>query len=385
MLRIIDRYLLRELAFGCFASTVVLLVVTLGGTVTDVLTKVARGRLPGNLVFEILGLRTLDALTVLVPLALFIGVLLAYGRLWRDNEMAVLQGAGMPLRDLLRPLAWVVLPVVAIVGLISFWLAPAAIRLSHSLVEEANRSLVVAGLEAGRFVQLPGRGGVIYVGAMNDGGSRFERMFVETERADGEDTRIDVITAERGELRHESDGQGRFLALQDGFRVEGRVGHDDFRLLRFKGNDIALAENETDDTPEALKRAAPFAELLAGNEPLQRAEVHWRLAAPLSVLILAVLAVPLSRTRPREARYAGVLVALLCYLIYLGWLGIARSLIEQGRVPAFVGLWWVHLPAAVVAWWLFRRSDRLPQPSAQATAPAAVAVPPRKTGGGGRA
>jgi lipopolysaccharide export system permease protein len=382
MLRIIDRYLLRELAFGCFASAVVLLVVTLGGTVTDVLTKVARGRLPGNLVFEILGLRTLDALTVLVPLALFIGVLLAYGRLWRDNEMAVLQGAGMPLRDLLRPLAWIAVPVVAIVGLISFWLAPAAIRLSHSLVEEANRSLVVAGLEAGRFVQLPGRGGVIYVGAMNDGGSRFERMFVETERADGEDTRIDVITAERGELRHESDGQGRFLALQDGFRVEGRVGHDDFRLLRFKGNDIALAENETDDTPEALKRAAPFAELLAGNEPLQRAEVHWRLAAPLSVLILAVLAVPLSRTRPREARYAGILVALLCYLIYLGWLGIARSLIEQGKVPAFVGLWWVHLPAAAVAIWLFVRSDRLPQPKAEATVPP---PPPRQRGRGARA
>lgn len=384
MLRIIDRYLLRELAFGCFASTVVLLVVTLGGTVTDVLTKVARGRLPGNLVFEILGLRTLDALTVLVPLALFIGVLMAYGRLWRDNEMAVLQGAGMPLRDLLRPLAWIVVPVVAMVGLISFWLAPAAIRLSHSLVEEANRSLVVAGLEAGRFVQLPGRGGVIYVGAMNDGGSRFERMFVATERADGEDTRIDVITAERGELRHESDGQGRFLALQDGFRVEGRVGYDDFRLLRFKGNDIALAENATDDTPESLKRAAPFAELLAGNEPLQRAEVHWRLAAPLSVLILAVLAVPLSRTRPREARYAGILVALLCYLIYLGWLGIARSLIEQGKVPAFVGLWWVHLPAAAVAVWLFRRSDRLPQPQLQPQAP--LVVPSHgKSGRGGRA
>ncbi|MBL8298065.1 MAG: LPS export ABC transporter permease LptF [Rhodanobacteraceae bacterium] len=383
MLRIIDRYLLRELAYGCFASTVVLLVVTLGGTVTDVLTKVARGRLPGNLVFEILGLRTLDALTVLVPLAVFIGVLLAYGRLWRDNEMAVLQGAGMPLHYLLRPLALIAVPAVVLIGLISFWLAPAAIRLSHRLVEEANRSLVVAGLEAGRFVQLPGRGGVIYVGAMNDSGSHFERMFVETERADGEATRIDVITAERGELRRESDGQGRFLALQNGFRVEGRIGYDDFRLLRFKGNDIALADNETDDTPEALKRAAPLAELLAGNEPLQRAEVHWRLAAPLSVLILAVLAVPLSRTRPREARYAGLLIALLCYLIYLGWLGIARALIEQGRIPAFVGLWWVHLPAAAVAWWLLRRGDRLPQPPVQSSAPVPAASR-RKNDGGGR-
>lgn len=363
MLRIIDRYLLRELAFGGFASAVVLLVVTLGGTITDVLTKVARGRLPGNLVFEILGLRTLDALSILLPLALFIGVLLAYGRLWRDSEMAVLQGVGMPLTGLLRPLTWLAAPVVVGIGLISFWLAPAAQRLSHSLVEEANRSLVVAGLEAGRFVQLPGRGGVIYVGGMNDRGSRFERMFVETERADGEDTRIDVITAERGELRRESDGEGRFLALQDGFRVEGRIGHDDFRLLRFKGNDIALADNESDDTPEALKRAAPTGELLTSNEALQRAELHWRLAAPLSAAILAVLAVPLSRTRPREARYASVLVALLCYLIYLGWLGFGRALIEQGRAPSFVGLWWVHLPAAALALWLLWRSDRLAAPA----------------------
>ncbi len=91
---------------------------------------------------------------------------------------------------------------------------------------------------------------------MNEGGSKFERMFVETERPDGEDARIDVITAERGELRDESDGEGRFLALQDGFRVEGRIGYDDFRLLRFKGNDIALAENDSDDTPSAEARRA---------------------------------------------------------------------------------------------------------------------------------
>jgi lipopolysaccharide export system permease protein len=367
MLRIIDRYLLRELAFGFFASAVILLVVTLGGTISDVLTKVARGRLPGNLVFEILGLRTLDALTVLVPLAVFLGVLLAYGRLWRDNEMAVLQGAGMPLTALLRPLAWLAGPVVLLVGLISFWLAPAAIRLSHSLVQEANRSLVVAGMEAGRFMQLPGRGGVIYVDQMNDAGSHFQRMFVETERADGEDTRIDVITAERGELRRESDGEGRFLALQDGFRVEGRIGHDDFRLLRFKGNDIALADNESETTPDALKRAAPFSELLSSREPLQQAEIHWRLAAPLSVFVLALLAVPLARTRPREARYASVLVALLCYLIYLGWMGLARTFIETGKVTPALGLWWVHVPALLVAVWLIRRSDRLPSPAGSAS------------------
>ena len=132
----------------------------------------------------------------------------------------------------------------------------------------------------------------------------------------------------------------------------------DFDANEVTGNDIALADSDDDATPDSLKRAAPLPELLTSSEPLQQAELHWRLAAPLSVVILALLAVPLARTRPREARYASLLVALLGYLVYLGWLGLARSFIEQGKVPPALGLWWVHLPAAAVALWLLRRSAR---------------------------
>ncbi|MEO8672546.1 MAG: LPS export ABC transporter permease LptF [Tahibacter sp.] len=361
MLRILDRYLLRELAFGFFASAGVLLIVTLGGTFADILAKVARGRMPANLMFELLGLRTLGALTVLLPLALFLGVLLAYGRLWRDSEMAVLQGSGVSLVGLARPLAMLAVPAVLALALISFWLAPAGVRLSQTLLEQASRSMVVAGMEPGRFIELPGRAGAIFVGSMNNDGSRFERMFVESERADGEDVRIDVITAESGELGHDSDGNGRFLALKNGFRVEGRIGHDDYRLLRFKGNDIALADNDSDTSPDSVKEAAPSSVLLASDDPLQRAELHWRLAAPVSALVLMLLALPLSRATPRESRYGKLLVAVLCYLIYASFLGVARNWLGQDRFVPALGLWWVHVPTLAIALLLLRQSGRLPR------------------------
>ena len=373
MLRIIDRYLLRELAFGFLATAAVLLVVTLGGTIADILNKVARGRLPANVMFELLGLRTLDAMTVLLPVAIFLGTLLAYGRIWRDSEMAVLQSAGLPLSGLLRPLALLAVPVTLVLGLVSFWLGPAAVRLSYSLVEEANRSMVVAGLEPGRFVELPGRGaGVIFVGDMSMNGTKFSRMFVESERVDGEDTRIDVITAEHGELKHESDNQGRYLALTDGFRVEGRIGHDDFRLLRFKGNDVALAANESDTTADNVKRAAPTGDLIGSNDPVQRAELHWRLSAPLSALVLALLALPLSRSSPRESRYGSLLIAVLCYLIYSNCLALSRTWIATGKLSPGFGMWWVYVPTALIAAYLIWRGERVRKPVARPVATGAA-------------
>jgi lipopolysaccharide export system permease protein len=363
--RIIDRYLLREVATSFLAATVILLLVMVGGAVADLLGKIARGRIPADLLFTLIGLRLVDALVILMPLAILLGVLLAYGRLWRDSEMAVLQSSGLDLGGLLRPLVLFVLPTMVLLGLISFWLAPAADRLSQQLMQEASRSLIVAGLEPGKFVDLPGRDGQIYVGEMSADGTQFKRMFIESERADKEagKTRIDVVTATHGYLYHDADGEGRYIALQDGFRVEGILGEDDFRLMRFARNDIKLPDSASDDNAVSLKRSAPTEVMLAASDDLvMRAELHWRLAAPLSVLVLTLLALPLSKSSPREPRYARLLVALLVWLIYYNGLLFGRSWISQGKLAPAFGLWWVYVPALAIALWLIWSGQRLKRP-----------------------
>jgi len=363
-LRIVDRYLLRELAGGFLAATAILLLVMVGGAVADLLSKIAKGRIPADLLFTLIGLRTVGTLTILMPLAVLLGVLQAYGRLWRDSEMAVLQSSGLDLAGLLRPLALFMLPTMFLLGAVSFWLGPAADRLAARLLTEANRSLIVAGLEPGRFVELPGRDGVIYVGEMSADGSQFKRMFIESERLDTKvgKTRIDVITATHGFLYHDAD-EGRYIALQDGFRVEGKLGEDDYRLMRFARNDIKLPDSVGDDSEAAQKRSAPTATLLAASDdPLMNSELHWRLAAPLSVLVLGLLALPLSRSSPREPRYARMLLALLAWLLYYNGLLLGRAWIGQGKLAPGFGLWWVYLPALAIAAWLIWSGQRLKVP-----------------------
>lgn len=359
-MRIIDRYLLRELA-GSFASvSVVLLLVTLGGVLTDVLNKIARGKVPAQLLLAQVGLRSLESLGILLPLAVFIAVMLAYGRLYRDSEIAVLAASGYDARRLAKPVVWIALPLALVLALVSFWLGPLALRTADELVSRANRSLLVVGMEAGRFVELPGGRGVVYVARMSPDGSRFERLFVHTER----DRRVDIVTAADGELYQDRAGE-RFLGLEDGFRVEGEIGKPNFRTMRFERNDIGLPDADTTQDQRAETRST-LRTLFESDAVRDRAELHWRLGVPLSALVLALLALPLARGQPREPRYGKAAVAILAYVVYSNLLAIGRGWIADGTLPPALGLWWVHGFAIAVGLYLLRRGERLRVPRAAA-------------------
>ena len=378
-LRIIDRYLARELLVSFVAATAILLLVTVGGNVADLLNKIAHGKVPAELLLSLIGLHTVEALTVLAPLAVFIGVQLAYGRLYRESEMAVFAASGLPVTGLVRPLMLLAVPLTGVMALISFWWAPASERLSQSLVLEANRSLIIAGLEPGRFVELPNNDGVMYVEAMNEDGTKFKKMFVASERAEvaakpaGDQpasaappaapaTHINVITAADGELYHDANGAERYLGLNNGFRVEGTLGEDNYRLLRYERNDIKLTDSDPDNSSDAAKIAAPTMDLLRSEDPVQRAELHWRLAAPLSTLVLVLLALPLSKSSPRQPRYASLLIALLSWSIYFSLLSFGRNWIKMGRLNDLIGLWWIYIPTLLIAAYLLWSGQQLPKP-----------------------
>ena len=353
---LIERHLLRQFAESVAAVAIVLLLVTLGALFADLISEIAKGKVPAGLLLSQLGLRSIRFLTLVLPLALFLGLLLSIGRLYAESEMAVLASVGIGPQRLWRPLVLVSLPVVLVVGLASLWLAPLSAHRAREMIEVANRSFLIAGLEPGRFVELPGKGGVLYVTELTTDGTRFKQLFVQREN----EGRLDIITAHEGSLNLIGDTE-RYLRLKDGFRVEGALGAKDFRMMRFESNDVRVPDREANANADDLSSNST-AELLAQRKPLALAELHWRMAMPLFAGILALFAMPLARSEPRQPQYGLVLFALLVYLVGMILLLLGTGLIGNGKLPAWLGLWWVHAPMLLLAAWLYARDGRMAKP-----------------------
>jgi lipopolysaccharide export system permease protein len=357
----LDRYLLRELAQATFAALIVLFIVSLGGVFTDVLSDIARGRVPAGLMLSQLGLQTIRYLPMILPLGLMIGLMLGFGRLYRDSEMPVLTSIGVGPRRLLRPWAWLVLPMVGLVALCSLWLGPWAKRTSDAMIAAGNRNLLVAGLDAGRFTELPGGKGVVYVGAMSNDGTHLQRIFVYRQDED----RLDVTTATGGALRIENGNQ-RYLDLKDGFRVEGPLDAGrDYRLMRYARNELRMPMAKTGDSPRN-PQGLPTTELLSDPRPQAGAQLHFRIAPPLLTLAFALMAVPLARSSPRQARYGRLLMGFLAYLFGMNLMLLGTDWLGSGKLPMAAGLWWLLLPLLATGAWLYLRDGSVRRPRRRA-------------------
>ncbi|KAF1716574.1 LPS export ABC transporter permease LptF [Pseudoxanthomonas wuyuanensis] len=356
----LDRYLFREFTQSFLATLIILLMVSVGGVMADLLGKVADGRVPARLLLSQLGLQFLGYMPYIVPLALMLGLLLSFSRLYRDSEMAVLTGIGVGPARLLKPLLLLVVPVVLLVGACSLWLGPWALRTADSMLEQANRSLVVSGLDAGKFTVLSS-GAVVYIGGLSDDGTRLQRVFMHRQK----DDRIDVVTAKSGQMFFEGE-RSRYLRLEDGFRVEGPADQGlDYRLMRYASNEVALPERADTMEQDDPQRSTTLA-LLGDERPAANAQLHARLTPPLLALAFALLTLPLSRSAPRQTRYGRVMLGFLAYLVGVSLMFNGTQLLADGKLPGVLGLWWLTLPLLAAAAWFYWRDGQVSRPRLRA-------------------
>jgi lipopolysaccharide export system permease protein len=333
----------------------VLLAIMAGTSFAHVLQQVANGSFPASVMFQVLGLNMLDGLTTLLPLSAFLGVLNGLGRMYRESEMHVLASSGMGASGLLRPLSILALALAVLVGIVSLWLGPWSARTSDQLVAAANRSVIAAGLDAGRFTELPGKGGIIFVDELSRDGSQLGNTFIATERT-GKDniTHVKVVTGKRGQLYQETDGNGRFLAIWDGWQYDIPLGADNWRKMKYERNDASLSGIQSDESDEDPAHSLTTLALLRTDNPDTRAEFAWRTIAPVMTLVLLALALPMARQSPREPRFGRLFLAVLSFYFYYLLLALCRGQIIKGHWHHSAPMWLVSFIVFGLAAWMFR-------------------------------
>lgn len=334
---IAQRYVLRETAWTWLAVTAVLLVILLTNQFAQVLGDAAANQLPREALFRVMWLTSIQYLTILVPVGLFLSILLALGRLYRDSEMHALMACGIGPAQLYRPLLTFAGVLALMVGWLALVVGPAAMREVQELGRAARDRADLSVIEAGRFVSFGQADAVVYAEGVAAGG-RLLNVFVQRRNGAG----VEVVVAESAEQRATSDPDVKMLTFQKGRRYEGVPGSPRFRIVDFEEHGVPFslpAQSPADVEPEA--RA--LGELLGSRDPESIAELQWRVSVPLMLMVLAVLAVPLGRSSPRQGRFAGLGAGILIYISYANLLGASRVWLVRGKVPAFVGMWWVHL------------------------------------------
>jgi lipopolysaccharide export system permease protein len=346
---LISRYILREV-FGAWLIVIaVLFLIFMSNQFAEILGDAATNQVPKDAVFAIFGLTSLTYLTQLLPIALFLGVMGALARLNRDGEMAALLACGIGPMRLLVPIGMLAIALAAGASWLALRETPEATRRIEQIKFQAKEALELAVLEPGRFTTPDEGETVLY--AQHVEGDELREVFLQ--RQEGE--RVIVIVADRGiRTQDPATGQVSFV-LYDGRRYEGVPGQSRFAVVEFGEHGIPVRSEGKEELVEVVGGRST-AELLSSNEPEERAELQWRLSVPVLLFVLAILAVPLSRSAPREGRFGRLGAGLLIYITYGNLLAIARVWVERDRVPDWLGLWWVHALFGLLALYLLARA-----------------------------
>jgi lipopolysaccharide export system permease protein len=340
---IVFRYLSREVLLTLSAVSAVLLVIIMSGRFIKYLAQAASGALDPGSLFLIMGFRLPGFLQLILPLGLFLGILLAYGRLYLESEMTVLSATGMSQQRLLGMTLFPAALVALVVAWLSLSLAPQGANQFQLLLNKQDAMTEFDTLVPGRFQSLAEGTRVTYTERLSDDRANLGGVFISQKNTSADkskDRGISVLVAQKGRQEIKADGN-RYLILDNGYRYDGNPGQADYRAIKYDTYGVLLPKPDASDEVTA-RDAMPTRDLWGSDDPRVRTELQWRLSLPLLVFIVTLMAVPLSRVNPRQGRFLKLLPAILLYMAYLTILISARGALEKGKIPAALGLWWVH-------------------------------------------
>lgn len=355
-MRIYQKALIREMSetgIYALAALAAIIIVTL---IARILGRAALGDIATEAVLPFIGFGLMHLLPVILSLALFMAVFLTLTRYWRDSEMVVWFGSGLSHADWLRPVLTFAIPVTLIIALFSLALLPWAAEKRQDYERYLSGQEEIASLTPGLFIEASGGKKVYFVESLEAESERVHNIFIRTESHG----RTGIVVAKEGHRERAADGAD-FLVLEHGRRYEGMPGTPDYRVVEFERYHIRLEAGPY--RPRAdLARTRPTLDLFDNPIPENQAELAWRLGHPLSALVLAAIAIPLSFFNPRSGHSLNVLFAVLVYTVYNNLIGLSEGWVVHQYLSGTTSMLLIHgsmLTLLLILFWLRSASLRL--------------------------
>jgi len=349
---IVDRYIAREIITSWLTVLLVLLVIVLSTEVVHLLSWITQGIIPVSAFLAYLLNSLFDFIVILIPLSLLLGILTGFGRLYKDSEMVAIMSAGIGPLQWYRPLLSVVIPVTLLLFVLTLYAKPLISHQRAQITARLNSQAKVDSLLVGQFNHAGKNGAVLFLESKDKQAGQINNAFFQEFR----DNRNHVDIAASSSTYMNKKGH-RYMVMHNGVHYTGNVGAADMTIIEYADYGIHIDKKEVVVHDSASSRSTRT--LWQSSALIDKAELQWRLSLPIATFIVSLIALPLSRTNPRSGRYGKLILALALYLVYSNLIRVAYTWISQGKIPVWVGTWWVHLLAIILLFAILQVSGYL--------------------------
>jgi len=250
-----------------------------------------------------------------------------------------MQATGSGWLDLLRPTAIVGMLGVLLIAGLTLFASPWAARYEQVLKNEFKEKSAISLISPGKFIESSDGSAVLFVKGVTADKSQFNEVFMYRKQ----EKRPPVIdTARIASYQVDNETGNEYLIFSDGQTSIGQPGDAGYTITEFKRQGVLRPKTDLGE-PRLQRRSKSLKQLLESDDLVDLAEVQWRISIPLAALLLALLAVPLSYTSPREGRFGKIAIAILIYIPYANLLVLSRKWIANGTISPWIGLWPVHI------------------------------------------
>lgn len=328
---IIRRYISKETLKTQLAILFILLLIFFSQKLIKILSSTVEGDIPSDLVMPLLLLGVSNMAQLILPLSLFLGILITFGRFYANSEMIAMFACGVKKKIIYQAVTFLTLITCGLSIVNIVWFGPWSSVQEEQLVDNAKLNPSLAGLLAGQFQKTPQGDSVIYIGNVKN--DTIENVFIAQVNPK-KTQRPAIILANKGKIYTDNDGN-QHIFLDKANRYEGSSQFKDFRISDFtnyqaiiKPKEISTSEDKYQNNVDQLS----FSDLKQINTPKANAEYYWRLTLIISVPLMAFLVIPLSVTNPRQGRLAKILPAILLYLVYFLLESSIKANSSKGRL-----------------------------------------------------
>jgi len=335
---LIKHYLLLEILKSSAATTLILFIIFMSNKLGRALSDISDGDLPKQMLWIVLGSQSVQILSLLLPIGFFLGIIFAFGRLYKDHEMVVLFSCGAGYRNLYQPVLLLLIPFFALDAFFSVWLNAEVLQFSQQMVMKQQNVHEFTQLRSGQFNSQIAKGRVFYMDSISEDRRQIQNIILGQKKSQA----MMIETARSGQHKIDEQTGDLFLEVGPGSSYEGRSGEKNYRIIEFETHGVLLRKKRHLLDQKKKIEQHSIQQLIQSKSLKAQIEIYWRLAVPLSLLVLALLAVPLSYIKPRQGRYGKVAVSLLIFIIYLNLLVFAKGQMESGNLSITINFWWIH-------------------------------------------